>query len=185
VSAVTHQSPRSLNTEVAHEKMKKQIQKGCLIGCGIALSLWVIWVAFLILSFVRFQFEQTQRRKIVQLQMKATNPAVLLEACRQLMDDPRTYDEEFLIRHTEGKTNDIWRQGFHNQYSTNLPSIIRDMSPVHINVSKNEVYVLAHGSPRMGFIANREGYTTEAWGDEKTSITNGLWYYIDREGGWK
>ncbi len=165
--------------------MKKQIQKGSLIGCCIALSLWAIWVAFLILSFVRFQFEQTQRRKIVQSQMKETNPAVLLEACRQLMNDPRTYDEEFLIRHTKGKTNAVWRQGFHNQYSTNLPAIIREMSPVHVDVSKNEVYVLVHIPPRMGFIANREGYTTEAWGDEKTSITNGLWYYIDREGGWK
>jgi hypothetical protein len=165
--------------------MKKQIQKGCLIGSGISLGVPLIWVAFLIFSFVRFRCEQTQRLKIVQLQMKKTNPAVLREACRQLMDDPRTYDEEFLIRHSAGKTNDVWRQGFHNQYSTNLPAVIRDMSPIHVDVSKNEVYVLAHIPPRMGFIANREGYTTEKWGDEKTSITNGLWYYIDREGGWK
>lgn len=165
--------------------MKKQIQKGCLIGCCIALSLPIIWVVLFILSLVRFHYESARRLKIVQLQMKEANPVVLLESCRQLMDDPRTYDEEFLIRHSAGKTNDVWRQGFHNQYSTNLPAIIRDMSPIHIDVSTNEVYVLVHIPPRMGFIANREGYTTEAWGNEKTSITNGLWYYIDREGGWK
>ena len=167
------------------EKMKKQIQKGCLIGCCIALSLPAIWGARFILSLVRFSYESTQRLKIVQLQMKQTDAAVLLGACRQLMDDPRTYDEEFLIRHSADKTNDVWRQGFRYQYSTNLPAIIRKMSPVRVAVSENEVYALVHAPPRIGFIASREGYTTEVWGDKKTAIRNGLWYFIDLEGGWK
>ena len=142
-------------------------------------------MAFGVFSIVRFHRESAKHLRYVQLHMKATNPSDLLNACRQLMNDPRTYDEKFLIRLSKDTTNEIWRQGWHAQYSTNLPAIIREMSPVVVNVSDDEVYALVHIPPRMGFIACREGKTTELWGDRKIPITNGLWYFIDREGGWK
>ena len=163
--------------------MKKYVKSGNLIGIGIFLFLPALSGAFAVCEFIRFRCENAKHYEKVQRQMKMADPCALLSACRELMNDPRTYNEDFLIRHEKNAiTNDVWMRGLHTQYkySTNLPAIIRMMSPVHVAVSEDEVYALVHLPPRMGFIACREGLTPLKWEGDRTMITNGLWYFRDQ-----
>lgn len=163
--------------------MNKYLERWYLIGVGLFFLLPALYPTFLVCDFIRFRCENAKHFEEVQRQMKKADPCALLSACRELMNDPRTYNEDFIIRHEKNAiTNDVWMRGLHTQYkySTNLPAIIRVMSPVHVEVSEDEIYALVHVPPRMGFIACQEGVTPIGWEGDRTMITNGLWYFRDQ-----
>ena len=118
------------------------------------------------------------RAEHARQQIINANPGELLDACREMINNREKVLREVPLQFKSGM--DIrFRYSDGIEYIDNVPTIIREMKPMWIEIKDYRVQVHVQPLPRTGFVGYIEGEEKQdamPW-DRLHMITNGLWFY--------